>query len=90
MSSNKTQTQPANEAVAALGIEWIKPLVDVSGKFYAEMLSFTAQRLHTQADYLQGLASCTNPMELFQQQARFFQNAVQDYSNEAVKTLKSA
>jgi len=91
MSANKSE-KPSTVASAAApfaaGIDWVKPITDASGKFFAEQLNFAARRLHAQADFLQNLADCKNPAELLQQQTKFFQTAVEEFSSEATRAWK--
>lgn len=71
------------------GTEWLKPLSETPTRLYGELFDFAATQLHKQAEFLQGLASCRNPLDISNCQVKFIQESWQSYSEEAQKVFQS-
>ncbi|MBU8542745.1 MULTISPECIES: phasin family protein [Roseomonadaceae] len=82
----QTSTMPANPFLAAG--DWTKPLMDVPAKLQEEAMSFAAQRLRAQAEFLEGLAACRSPADLMERQGQFLRSAMEAYSAEAGRSWK--
>lgn len=72
-----------------INTEWLKPWTDAPRQSYIEALSFAAKRLHAQADFIQALARCETPTDVWKYQAEYLQNLLGEYSQECAKTFKT-
>ena len=82
----QTSATPANPFLAAG--DWTKPMMDVPAKLQEEAMSFAAQRLRAQAEFLEGLAGCRSPAEMMERQSQFLRSAMEAYSAEAGRSWK--
>lgn len=69
-------------------LEWSKSLAEVSIKYCADLLSFSAKRLQAQAEFLQGLVGCSDASDLLKRQSEFVQASWAAYSQELPKALE--
>lgn len=72
------------------GTAWVKPLADAPGRFFSEQLNFAARYRHAQAGFLQNIAKCKNPAEMFLDQTKAIQSAVEEFSSGATKAWRAA
>lgn len=66
---------------------WRSTIVDLPAAITADTLKFTAQRLHSQADYFSRVQNCGTIPEVIRLNALFVQQAVSEYGTEAQKFM---
>lgn len=68
--------------------EWLKPLSEVPAKSTQDILNFAARRLHAQANFLQSLAGCQDPVEAWTRHAEYFRSLLEEYTREGPKLFQ--
>ncbi len=58
-------------------------------KFNGQLLHFMARRLRAQAAFVEGLADCDGPVDLFRRQMEFVQPAWKEYADESSQAWSS-
>lgn len=66
---------------------WRSAVIDIPATIAADTLRFTAQRLHSQSDYLNCVLNCATVPEVVDLNAKFVHQAVNDYGTEANKLI---
>ncbi len=86
--STDIPTSPQGLSLSSLPqLEWSKKLAKLSAKRSSDLLSFSAKRLHAQAEFFQGLAHSDDLSDLFKRQSDFIQASWDAYSKELPKAL---
>lgn len=67
----------------------LKAWAETPAQSCREALSFAAGRLRAQADFLQALAGCETPVDVWKHQAAYFQSLMSEYSQESAKAFKA-
>jgi len=68
-------------------LDWTKKLAENAAQRYSDLLAFSAQRLQAQAEFLQGLAQCSSPSDVFRHQSDFAQASWAAYTKELPKVF---
>lgn len=88
LEPGKQETGTQFPAAFPATAEWLKPLSEMPARSLQEVLNFTAKRLHAQADFLQGLAGCQDPLEAWRHQTHYFSGLMEEYTREGPKLFQ--
>lgn len=86
--TGKQEAIPQFPSVLPTSAEWLKPLSEIPARSVQDILDFTAKRLHAQADFLQGLAACQDPVEAWKQNVEYFRSLLEEYTREGPKLFQ--